>query len=85
MRWLASLAPKRRLIHDFKQIAELRHRRQQQRDDGDRAQLERAEPPRDQHARRSTAPSAPAMAPAQVFFGLTAGANFGPPIARPAK
>ena len=31
------------------------------------------------------APSAPATAPDQVFFGLTAGISFGPPKARPAK
>ncbi len=31
------------------------------------------------------APSVPAMAPDQVFFGLTAGISFGPPKARPAK
>ncbi len=31
------------------------------------------------------APSAPAIAPDQVFFGLIAGSNFGPPKARPAK
>src|SRR5262249_61737020 len=31
------------------------------------------------------APDAPAIAPDQVFFGLTVGNNFGPPKARPAK
>ena len=31
------------------------------------------------------APSVPATAPDQVFFGLTAGISFGPPKARPAK
>ena len=31
------------------------------------------------------APSVPAIAPDQVFFGLTAGNSFGPPKARPAK
>src|SRR5215813_3430809 len=31
------------------------------------------------------APAVPAIAPDQVFFGLTTGINFGPPKARPAK
>ncbi len=39
---------------------------------------------------RNTAPitadtTQPAAMPAQVFFGLTRGQNFGPPISRPAK
>ena len=32
-----------------------------------------------------TAPIVPTIAPDQVLFGLTAGINFGPPKARPAK
>ena len=33
----------------------------------------------------AAAPNQPAIVPDQVFFGLTAGQNFGPPIRRPAK
>ena len=40
---------------------------------------------RDREPATITAPSVPPIAPDQVFFGLTAGQSFGPPIARPAK
>ena len=69
----------------FEQIADLRHHRQQQRDDRDRRPVERCRNSRRPARATIMAPSAPAIAPDQVFFGLTAGISFGPPKARPAK
>ena len=70
----------------FEQIAELRHHREQQRDDAAIATgAERSKTIARRRTATITAPSVPPMAPDQVFFGLTAGISFGPPNARPAK
>jgi hypothetical protein len=84
MSLLASFTPNWRLIQDSSRSPSCAHT--------DNANAMTAIVPRSTEPNRSAtatattiAPSAPAIAPAQVFFGLIATANLGPPIARPAK
>ena len=72
------------LDRGFQQVAGLRGDRKHE---GDQHQHWGDSKPRelDDDSPAATPPSVPPTAPDQVFFGLTAGHSFGPPIARPTK
>src|SRR5690348_15311309 len=83
MMWLESLTPKRRFTADSKRSPswEITDRNAAKASKGPVFPAPAAE----NTAATAKLPEKPPMAPAQVFFGLTFGQSFGPPMPRPAK